>query len=119
MGAYKANAVYSATETPTGSLWVDGRPIYRKVLTGNVTLAAGTNTIAHGITGISSLELVELTFSMRLSSTTRGATVVTAWHREAGGNWASPVGFDGTNLSVYASFAWGASAYTAVIEYVK
>jgi hypothetical protein len=111
--------VYSTSEVDTGKKWTDGRAIYRKVLIGNVTLGVGTNNIAHGIASIVNLELVNFTYSIRLSSTTRGNNIATAWHRESGGNWSNPVGMTSTNLAVYSSFAWGASAYTVVLEYCK
>lgn len=112
---------YSTTEQDTGKTWTDGRPIYRKVLLGNITIAVGMNTIAHGITAISSLEIVSFTYSNRLSSTTRGSSIYLSWHREAGGglNWTNPQSIDSTNLSFYASWAWGPTAYTVIMEYVK
>ena len=111
--------VYSTSEVDTGKKWTDGRAIYRKVLIGTANLAVGTNNIAHGISGITNLELVNFVYSIRLSTTVRGAAVATAWHREAGGNWSNPVVVNGTNVQVYASFAWGNSAYTIILEYVK
>lgn len=116
---YTSVDVYSSTEFDTGKKWIDGRAIYRKVITGNITIAVGANNIAHGISGITSLEPVNVTFSIVLSSTTRGTNRNLAWHRETGGNWANPTAFDGTNLVITSSFAWGASAYTAILEYVK
>lgn len=111
--------VYSTSEVNTGKKWIDGRAIYRKVLVGNLTVAAGTNSIAHGITGITNPELINIQYTIRLSSTVRGNSMNTAWHREAGGNWSNPVAFNSTTVDVYSSFAWGASAYTLILEYVK
>ena len=34
--------IYSTEETKTGELWIDNKPIYRKVLTGNMPNVAGT-----------------------------------------------------------------------------
>ena len=42
--AYKD--IYSTTETKTNKVWIDGRPIYRKVITGNLSQAQWN----HGIT---------------------------------------------------------------------
>ena len=42
--AYKD--IYSTTETKTNKIWIDGRPIYRKVITGNLSQAQWN----HGIT---------------------------------------------------------------------
>lgn len=38
------DGVYSTTETNTGKKWIDGKPIYRRVLTGNIVAAANTLT---------------------------------------------------------------------------
>lgn len=116
---YTSIDVYSTTEFDTGKKWTDGRAIYRKVLLGNLTVAVGNNNIAHGISGITSLEVVNITYQIILSGTVRGAFKNLAWHREAGGNWSNPVSMDATNVSAYSSFAWGASAYTVILEYVK
>lgn len=110
---------YSSVEVPTGEKWIDGRPIYRKILTGNMTVAAGGNYVAHGISGIAALEVLRLSGNVRLSSTVRGSYVNLLWHRESAGNWINPVAMDGTQVTFTSSFAWGASAYTVILEYVK
>lgn len=43
------NVDYSTAETDTGAKWIDGKAIYRKVISG-WALANGVNNIAHGIT---------------------------------------------------------------------
>lgn len=110
---------YSQVETTTGEFWYDGRPIYRKVLVGNFTIAVGANNIAHGISGVTNLEVLRLAGNVRLSSTVRGSSVNLLWHRESAGNWINPVAMDATQVTFTSSFAWGASAYTIVLEYVK
>lgn len=42
-GLSKAES-YSTTETKTGGVWTDGKPIYRKVVTGSATVSAGGTT---------------------------------------------------------------------------
>ena len=39
---------YSTSETNTGKKWIDGKPIYRKVITGNVS----DGSIAHGLSDV-------------------------------------------------------------------
>lgn len=39
---------YSTSETKTGRKWIDEKPIYRKVITGNVS----DGVIAHGLTNV-------------------------------------------------------------------
>lgn len=40
---------YSTTETPTGKTWIDGKPIYRKVIKFGAMTGNNRYTIAHGI----------------------------------------------------------------------
>lgn len=44
---------YSTEETKTGNYWIDGKPIYRKVLEGTLPTTAGTYAITHNISNIS------------------------------------------------------------------
>lgn len=111
--------VYSASETDTGRKYVDGRTIYRKVLRGTLNVAVGANNIAHGITGITNLEILRVDGNIVLSSAVRGNSVNLLWHRETGGNWANPTAMNNTNFTWTSSFAWGNSVYTIIIEYVK
>jgi hypothetical protein len=46
---------YSTTETLTGDYWIDGKPIYRRVFTGNVVAAAGASNAKQLATGIAML----------------------------------------------------------------
>lgn len=45
--SFKRNNIYSTTETVVGT-WIDGKPIYRKVFTGNIA-----SSIEHGLTNVS------------------------------------------------------------------
>jgi len=116
------NAAYSAVEVLTGEVWIDGRPIYRKVIRSSVTLSTSTTTnVAHGISGMTSaFELVRFTQGLKIGTGgTNNSTQATVIHREFGGNWAWIIAVDTTNISVSSSFAWGASYFTAVMDYVK
>jgi hypothetical protein len=116
---YTSAEVYSSTEFDTGKKWIDGRAIYRICLTGNANVVVGAVNVNHGITGITSLEVVNISGSLRLSSTVRGASVNLFWHREAAGNWMNVVAVNNTQITFTSSFAWGSSAYTIIFEYVK
>lgn len=119
---YTSIDVYSATEFDTGKKWVDGRPIYRKVMRGSVTLGAGAiSNVAHGITGLTSAyELISCVQGLKIGSGgTNNGTQTTVVHRETAGNWAWMTAVDTVNMSWTSSFAWGASWYTVVLEYVK
>lgn len=39
---------YSTSEIKTNKIWIDGRPVYRKVVTGNVY----NGSVAHGLTNV-------------------------------------------------------------------
>lgn len=113
---------YSTSEQLTGKFWTDGRPIYRKVIRSSVTLSTTTTSnVAHGISGLTSaFELVSFTQGLKIGSGgTNNGTQSTVVHREFGGNWAWITAVDTTNISVSSSFNWGASFFTAVLEYVK
>jgi len=63
---------YSTDEIDTGKIWIDGKPIYRKVVEKNITLAVGDNTFAHNISNISEVTSVSYTFEPGWDSTMRG-----------------------------------------------
>lgn len=46
---------YSTTERKTGETWINGKPLYRKVVTGQIT-TSGTSVYPHVSTGIIDLE---------------------------------------------------------------
>ena len=43
---------YTSAERDTGRKWIDGSPIYRKVITASGNMATGVTNYAHGITGL-------------------------------------------------------------------
>lgn len=49
--AYKGTK-YSTSETFTGDYWIDGKPIYRKVINFGAIPNTTTKSVAHGITGL-------------------------------------------------------------------
>ena len=50
---------YSSAERDTGRKWIDGTPIYRKVISATGAMATGLTNYAHGITGLSRLISLE------------------------------------------------------------
>ena len=54
---------YSTTETPTGKTWIDGKPIYRKVIVTSGFTGNAANNIAHGISSIG--DVVDFRFYLR------------------------------------------------------
>ncbi len=43
---------YSTTEQKTGGVWIDGKPIYRKVVNFGALLNTANKTVAHNIANI-------------------------------------------------------------------
>lgn len=41
--------VYSTNEEKTNKIWINGKPIYRKVITGTTTTKDSSFTVSHGI----------------------------------------------------------------------
>lgn len=46
---------YSTTEVKTNKTWIDGRPIYRKVIRYTNAMTAGSNNIPHNISNIGTI----------------------------------------------------------------
>jgi hypothetical protein len=116
----RTGGVYSATETDTGRVWVDGSPIYRKVLRGQVTITlSSSNTIAHGITLTNTMQIISVNGGLKIGSTATGNQMQPLHYHESGGNFLYYTGADLTNLTFWASFAWGSTHYEIILEYVK
>lgn len=54
---------YSTTETPTGKTWIDGKPIYCKVIVMSGFTGNATSNIAHGISSIG--DVVDFRFYLK------------------------------------------------------
>lgn len=115
---------YETTETDTGKKWIDGSPIYRKVITGVVNLPANNYVnVPTGITGLSpNSKMINISGYMRLGTTTDSGTqtVIMPIYRELG-QTLSILTFNTSTgaLQFASSFAWGNSFYCLVLEYVK
>lgn len=112
---------FNNAETITGRIWYDGRPIYRKVLTGtlNVTLT-GSGTLTHSISGLtSSCMLTSVGGSIKLGATQTTGTVnlLPVYHESS--NLFAINGMTSTNINWASTFAWGNSYYEISLEYVK
>ena len=78
--------VYSTTETKTNKVWIDGKPIYRKVVEIGVLPNATTKTVAHGISNLGRVVHLYGTF---VNSPYKWATIP----------WASTGASTGNNIS--------------------
>ena len=113
---------YKTTEQDTGQKWIDGRPIYRKVVRGTVNMTGGFNTsnLPHGIQGLSNRwELIRYYGNMRLSGVLSNSPIKQALPYIEGTHQSGVTSIDQTNITISGSYAWGNSEVSIVLEYVK
>ena len=113
---------YTTTEQDTGQKWIDGRPIYRKVVRGIVNMTGGFNTsnLPHGIQGLSNRwELIRYYGNMRLSGSLNNNPIKQALPYIEGTHQSGVTSIDQTNITISGSYAWGNSEVSIVLEYVK
>lgn len=106
----------------TGKKWIDGRPIYRKVVRGVVNMIGGNNTsiLPHGITGLTNgWELISWSGNMRLSGVLPNNPIKQALPYIEGTHQAGITSIDKTNITISGSYAWGSSEVSVTMEYVK
>ena len=112
MQSVSSNAVaesksYSTTETLTGGTWIDGKPIYRKVLQG--TLTGSEQAVNHHISNL--------------------GTVIRQYGFLSGNNF-TPVGFsfsnyyfstytDSSKVNIRASSSYVNETFGIILEYTK
>nr|DAK45789.1 MAG TPA: hypothetical protein [Caudoviricetes sp.] len=113
---------YTTAEQDTGKKWIDGRPIYRKVVRGTVNMTGGYNTssLPHGIQGLTSAwELIRYYGNMRLSGSLNNNPIKQALPYIEGTHQSGVTSIDQTNITISGSYNWGSSEISVVLEYVK
>nr|DAY38289.1 MAG TPA: Receptor Binding Protein [Caudoviricetes sp.] len=113
---------YTTDEQDTGQKWIDGRPIYRKVVRGTVNMTGGyaTSSLPHGIQGLSNRwELIRYYGNMRLSGSLNNNPIKQALPYIEGTHQSGITSIDQTNITISGSYAWGSSEVSVVLEYVK
>lgn len=115
------NGVYSTSEIDTGRVWIDGRPIYRKVVRGTVNMTGNsTSMLAHGIAGLTNRwELISYYGNMRLGGTLSNNPVKQALPYVESTHQSGITSIDQTNITISGSYPWGNSEVSIVLEYVK
>ena len=115
------NGVYSTSEIDTGRVWIDGRPIYRKVVRGTVNMTGNsTSRLAHGIQGLTSRwELIKYYGNMRLGGTLSNNPVKQALPYIENAHQSGITSIDETTVTISGSYPWGSSEISIVLEYVK
>ena len=113
---------YSTTEQDTGQKWIDGRPIYRKVVRGTVNMTGGFNTskLPHGIQGLTNKwELIKYYGNMRFGGVLSNNPIKQALPYIEGTHQSGITSIDSTDVVISGSYAWGSSEISVVLEYVK
>lgn len=115
------NGVYSTSEIDTGRVWIDGRPIYRKVVRGTVNMTGNsTSRLAHGIQGLTSRwELIKYYGNMRLGGTLSNNPIKQALPYIENTHQSGITSIDATHVAISGSYPWGSSEVSLVLEYVK
>lgn len=115
------NGVYSTSEIDTGRVWIDGRPIYRKVIRGTVNMTGNsTSRLAHGIQDLTSRwELIKYYGNMRLGGTLSNNPVKQALPYIENTHQSGITSIDATHVTISGSYPWGSSEVSLVLEYVK
>ena len=88
-------------------------PIYEKFISGTGSLAASTFNIAHGVSPL--VTMISLVVQVDIGST--GTNWIIMPHVEASQRIA--LSFNGTNVTLGSSFAWGAFSYRVLMRYTK
>lgn len=102
---------YSTSETRIGT-WIDGRPIYRKVITDTTSRTAGNYNIAHGISNLSDVIHIE-TLCWQNSTTMFNATSTSP----LSGSERATSYLNGSNITI--RNAWECIKIVIIIEYTK
>lgn len=115
------NGVYSTSEIDTGMVWIDGRPIYRKVIRGTVNMTGNsTSRLAHGIQGLTSRwELIKYYGNMRLGGTLSNNPIKQTLPYIENVHQSGITSIDETVVVISGSYPWGSSEISLVLEYVK
>jgi hypothetical protein len=106
----------------TGKKWIDGRPVFRKVVRGTVNMTGGYNTssLPHDIAGLTDAwELISWSGNMRLSGVLSSNPIKQALPYIEGTHQAGITSIDKTNIAVSGSYAWGISEVSITMDYVK
>ena len=118
MHAVTSNAVasalsYSETEQKTGGYWIDGKPIYRKVVSSKLPNNT-TKTIAHSISNIS--QITKLSGLLNINSNN---TLFVALGLEDPNDKYTYYTVDKTNIVAYTNWDGSSTTCYFVIEYTK
>lgn len=107
--------MYSTEETKTNKVWIDGKPIYRKVIASTQGLNAGSNAVAHNIDNLGMLVHADLFVNFNTHIYTNH--VYNSNAEFLGITFITPEDF-----GIQVGSGWGNSfkqGFTAILEYTK
>lgn len=104
---------FATSETQVGSNWIDGRPIYRKVVDFGALPNADSKTVAHGITGIQ--DVADLRFIIKGA----GSDWRLVPYVSLAGDVDIAMSMDGTNIYVDTESDWSSFTGKVVIDYTR
>ena len=104
---------YFTDEIDTGMKWIDGKPIYRKVIETTTALSEGQTSISHGISNFGQITNWILTND-------RNQTFPRVETDTTNNNWTGISGVDDTNVVIrVVGTTWSSRKWIIVIEYTK
>lgn len=112
---------YKTTEQDTGKKWIDGRPIYRKVVRSKVNFTGNSSlSIPHGITGLTrAWEIISYSGCMRLGGSLSNEFGKQTLPYIESTHQAGVSTITESNVTINGSYPWGNSEVSIVLEYVK
>ena len=114
--------VYESVEIETGKKWIDGRPIYRKVVRGMVNLSGGENRgkLGHGIIGLTAkFDIVSISGEIVLGGTIENSKTKQTLPHIEGNHRAGIASVTPTNIEIAGTHPWGSCGVSIVMEYAK
>lgn len=111
----KIDNVFSTDEVKTNDIWIDGKPIYRKVFSVSSLPNATTISVAHGISGLSAV--VRLYGIATLSGENKNLPL--PYSDPDGANYNVALIANTSNIQIYSKANRSSLSGKIVIEYTK
>lgn len=108
---------YSLLETFTGNFWIDGKPIYRKVINFDTLPNNGTKNVAHGISNLDTV----INIYGHIKSTNAGITTYLPISVPSpfGAQYCMLTSVDNTNVTISTGVDRRTHSAVVIIEYTK
>ena len=118
-----AENVYSTEETVCGT-WIDGKPIYRKVITGSLVKDSVGSVKFANVSDLSIDSMINLYGNAKENNNVVQLTLQTSYNIPTGLNGAINMFYDSSNGNIYYCFlnnngTYSGSVANVIIEYTK